>query len=154
MNRSCRQAQRWVVRSLDGELDGRREAKLAEHLRTCERCRVEVEAFKSLRAEWSGLPGIASDPEDRMRIRSLAATVPDRRSLRLGTLQWADAVTTAALATSVLLAGLMIRDRVVRSPVGPPSFEALTLAELIAREKAVPLREESRPLEGLPESRD
>lgn len=46
----CKKAEKWVLRSLDGRLDGRSEGLLREHLQACPSCRKVEAEYRSMLA--------------------------------------------------------------------------------------------------------
>lgn len=57
----CEKAQRWISQRLDGVLDERLEAPLAEHLAECEECRAYADALPALDLDLLEAPGPTSD---------------------------------------------------------------------------------------------
>jgi len=57
---NCKKAEKWVLRSLDGRLDGRSEGLLREHLEACPSCRKAKTEYGSmlalLRDGWEAAP--------------------------------------------------------------------------------------------------
>jgi len=138
----CRKAQEWISRSVDGELDPGRAARLERHLEKCAECRAFAEDMRKIVEEASGLA--APEPSDRVwsniRAGLEAGTLRpsaegarlDRRplfGLSLATLRYAGA---AALALILVASGIIVGTRLGREEVrlSPQEREAYTLAKL------------------------
>ena len=68
---SCEEAVRRLARYLDGELGGREEAEVEQHLETCRSCWSRAEFERRLRSRLGELRGGEVDPEFEGRIRRL-----------------------------------------------------------------------------------
>ena len=145
----CRKAQEYISRSVDGELEGRRSARLERHLAACEECRAfaaDLERIASGAAELA-----APEPSDKVwrniRAGLETGTVKpvmdgaslDRRppfGLSLPALRYAGA---AALALVLIASGVAIGRRWGRTDVrlapAPESRQAYTLAKLDEAER-------------------
>lgn len=102
----------WIDDLVTGELADARRAELEAHLGTCEACRAELEALRSMRAAARALSGRAPVPAAlQMRVRrSLAAAAPaPRRALAV----WLGVAATLAVA----FGGLWLARPL---PPGPP----------------------------------
>ena len=142
MSHTCSDTEREAIRLLDGEMSEGEREQLEGHLRGCERCRAEVEELEALRRQWSTFPLQPSLPEDRTRIRGLAAAELTPRRPGRG---WIDWVTGAAFGLSLVLVILLYRGR--QGDEVRASYEVLTPQEWTARANAVPIIEESRPID-------
>jgi len=145
----CRKAQEYISRSVDGELEGRRAARLERHLAACEECRAfaaDLERIASGAAELA-----APEPSDKVwrniRAGLETGTVKpvmdgaslDRRplfGLSLPALRYAGA---AGLALVLVISGVAIGRRWGRTDVrlapAPEAQEAYTLAKLDEAER-------------------
>lgn len=59
---NCKKAEKWLLRSLDGRLDGRAEALLSEHLEACPACRKARAEYRSMLALLRQAPDAAPLP--------------------------------------------------------------------------------------------
>jgi len=139
---TCRKAQEYISRSIDGDLSGREDARLERHLAGCGECRA---LRADLRTIVRGAAGLAvPEPSDRVwlgvragleagKARPGAAGARlDRRplfGLSLPALRYAG---VAALALGLVVSGLVLGRRLGREDVrmGPEDREAYTLAKL------------------------
>lgn len=143
----CRKAQREISRSIDGELDARREARLAQHLAACAECRLVAE---DLRLIVHGAAGLAPvEPSERVwqNIRvglEAAGAKPGGELVRPGTRPLFSPVLTAprlaaagVLAVGLVALGIVIGTRIGRTGalVDPEAKERLTLAKLDEAER-------------------
>jgi len=143
----CRKAQRYISRSIDGELAGRKACRLERHLKTCGECRALVEDLRTIAGGVAKLD--APEPSDNVwkRIRaglaaadknpSRAGLDPARRplfGLGVPALRYAG---VAALAVVLVVSGVVIGLRLGRQglPVGPEAGEKYTLAKLDEAER-------------------
>lgn len=69
---SCRQVQQLVQSYLDGELHGPEVDKLTAHLHQCERCGVEAETYRRIKAAL----GSPAPPRTIDRLRDFALAIP------------------------------------------------------------------------------
>ena len=138
----CRKAQRDSSRSVDGELSGRRAARLARHLETCGECRALAEDLRAIAGVAPKLD--APEPSDMVwkKIRAGLADA-DRRPSRaqigserrplfgLGVPALRHAA-VAALAVILVVSGVFVGLRLGRQgrPEGPEASERYTLAKL------------------------
>jgi len=138
----CRKAQGYVSRSVDGELDLRRAARLERHLEKCDDCRAFAADVRKIVEDASGLA--VPEPSDKVwrNIRAgleIGALRPsaegaslDRRplfGLGLPALRYAGA---AMLALVLVVAGVVVGTRLGREGVrmSPEARESYTLAKL------------------------
>ncbi len=143
----CRKAQRYVSRSIDGELTGRKARRLECHLGTCGECRALVEDLRAIAGGAAKLD--TPEPSDRVwkGIRaglaaadlkpSRAGLGPERRplfGLGVPALRYAGA---AALAVVLVVSGVVVGLRLGRQgiPAGPEAGEKYTLAKLDEAER-------------------
>jgi tetratricopeptide (TPR) repeat protein len=143
----CRKAQEWISRSVDGELDTRRAARLERHLAECDDCRAFAEDTRKIVEKASGLA--APEPSDKVwrsiragleagTLRPSAEGAPlDRRplfGLSLATPRYAGA---AALALVLVASGIVVGSRLGRRDfrMSPEAREAYTLAKLDEAER-------------------
>jgi tetratricopeptide (TPR) repeat protein len=138
----CRKAQRDISRAVDGELDGRRGARLERHLETCRECRELAEDFRTLVAGAAELA--APEPSDKV-LGSIRAGLAARKAqparerlesvrrpafgLGLPVLRYAG---VAALAVVLVASGILVGLRLGRRaiPLGMDAGEKYTLAKL------------------------
>jgi predicted anti-sigma-YlaC factor YlaD len=138
----CRKAQRYISQANDGELDGRRAARLERHLETCGECRALAEDFRTIVA---GAPKLdVPEPSDRVweSIRAgltAGKAKPARERLESGRRPafWLGAPAlryagVAALAVVLVVSGIFIGLRRGRQerPAGMDAGEKYTLAKL------------------------
>lgn len=138
----CRKAQESISRSVDGELGGRKAARLDRHLASCGECRALLEDLRKIVGRATELD--RPEPSDRVwrNIRTgLAAadgkplvegiSLEPRPLFGLGApaLRYAGA---AALAVVLVVSGVVIGTHLGRPklPVGPEAGEKYTLAKL------------------------
>lgn len=144
----CRKARESISRSVDGELDGRRAARLERHLAKCGDCRAFEADMRTIVGEAPGLA--APEPSDKVwrNIRAgLEAGTPrpsaegaplDRRPLfgpGLAALRYAGA---AALALALVAGGVVVGLRLGRGGATAPGWatgEARALAKLDEAER-------------------
>jgi len=138
----CRKAQRDISRSVDGELSGRRAARLERHLKTCGECRALAGDLRAIAGVAPELD--APEPSDKVwkKIRAGLADA-DRRPSRaqigserrplfgLGVPALRHAA-VAALAVILVVSGVFVGLRLGRQgrPEGPEASERYTLAKL------------------------
>ncbi|HPW17468.1 MAG TPA: zf-HC2 domain-containing protein [Candidatus Aminicenantes bacterium] len=142
----CRKAREWISRSVDGELEARRAARLGRHFAGCDDCRAFAEDMRKILGEAPGLA--APEPSDRVwrgiragleaagrpRLSAEGARI-DRRPLfgpGPATLRYAGAV---ALALALVASGIVVGGRLGRrdareARMTPEAREAYTLAKL------------------------
>ena len=138
----CRKAQRDISRSVDGELSGRRAARLERHLKTCGECRALAGDLRAIAGVAPELD--APEPSDKVwkKIRT-ALAAPDLKPSRAGlgherrpflglgvpALRHA---AVAALAVVLVVSGVFVGLRLGRQgrPEGPEASERDTLAKL------------------------
>ncbi len=115
----------FLSRRHDGELPPAEAAAFAEHLRTCEPCRVDVETYERTLSAFRGAPteAPASDLSARI-LRKIRAQSPSRRpfGVMFGIdIRWAGALATALLV--VIIATSLPRETTappaVPTPAGP-----------------------------------
>ena len=70
---SCAQVQELVQSYLDDELDRTKADKLREHLHRCERCGVETDVYRRIKASLAA----PAPPESVDRLRRFALAIPD-----------------------------------------------------------------------------
>jgi hypothetical protein len=138
----CRQAQKYISRSVDGDLGPRRAAYLERHLGKCDDCRAFAADVRKIVEDASGLA--APEPSDKvwrniragLEIGTLRPSAEgaslDRRplfGLGLPALRYAGA---AMLALVLVAAGVVVGTRLGRRDVrmSPEAREAYTLAKL------------------------
>lgn len=138
----CRKAQEYISRSVDGELDGRRSARLERHLAGCGECRAFAEDMKRIA---SGAAELAAPEPSEKVWRNIRAGLEtgtvkpltegaslDRRPIfgsNLAALRYAGA---AALALVLIASGIVVGGRLGRrdARLSPEAREAYTLAKL------------------------
>ncbi len=138
----CRKAQRYISRSIDGELAGRKARRLERHLASCGECRALAEDLRTIAGGAAKLD--APEPSDRVwkgiRVGLAAADLkpsraglgPERRplfGLGVPALRYAG---VAALAVVLVVSGVVIGTRLRRqgTPAGSDKGEKYTLAKL------------------------
>ncbi|HUT07965.1 MAG TPA: zf-HC2 domain-containing protein [Candidatus Latescibacteria bacterium] len=134
----CRKAHEYISRSIDGELFGRRAARLEHHLETCGECRALLEDFRTIAGGAAKLD--APEPSDKVwkgiRAGLAAADLKPSREgpgplfgLSLPALRYAG---VAALAVVLVVSGVVIGTRLRRqgTPAGSDRGEKYTLAKL------------------------
>jgi len=145
----CRKAQQYISRSVDGELDGRRAARLERHLAGCDECRAFAEDMKRIASGAAELA--APEPSDKawrnIRAGLETGTVKlltegaslDRRPIfgsDLAALRYAGA---AALALVLIVSGVAVGRRWGRPDArlapAPEARAAYTLAKLDEAER-------------------
>jgi len=143
----CRKAQEYISRSVDGELDPRRAARLERHLAKCGDCRALAADLEKIVGGAAGLA--APEPSERVWRNIRAGIVPgtlrptaegaalDRRplfGLSLPAMRYAGA---AALALVLVVSGFVVGSRMGRQEVrlSPEDREAYTLAKLDEAER-------------------
>ncbi len=143
----CRKAQRYISQANDGELDGRRAARLERHLEMCGECRALAEDFRTIVA--GALKLDMPEPSDKvwMSIRAgLAAgkAKPAHERLESGRRPafWLGAPAlryagVAALAVVLVVSGIFIglRRGGQERPAGMNADEIYTLAKLDEAER-------------------
>ena len=138
----CRKAHEYISRSVDGDLDRRREARLERHLEACGDCRALA---ADLRKIVEGATGLATpEPSDKVwlnvrsgletgTLRPAAEGAPlDRRPLFGLSLPSLRLAGVAALAIVLVASGVILGRRLGRQDVrlSPEAGEAYTLAKL------------------------
>jgi anti-sigma factor RsiW len=147
MTMRCRKAQRYISRSIDGDLAGRKARRLERHLETCGECRALVEDLRAIAGAATKLD--APEPSDKVwkGIRaglaaadlkpSRAGLGPERRplfGLGVPALRYAGlAATAVVLVATGVVVGLRLGRQGV--PVGPEAGEKYTLAKLDEAER-------------------
>jgi hypothetical protein len=138
----CRKANEYISRSVDGELAGRRAARLERHLASCGECRALLEDLRKIVGGATELD--APEPSDRVwrNIRAGLAVADvkplvegislERRplfGLGVPALRYAG---VAALAVVLVVSGVVIGTRLGRqgTPAGSDRGEKYTLAKL------------------------
>lgn len=146
----CRKAQEYVSRSVDGDLDARRAARLERHLAACGECRAFAADLRKIVGEASGLA--APEPSDKVwrniragleagAFRPSAEGAPlDRRPLFGPSLPAVRIAGAAALAVLLVASGIAVGRRLGRPDVpaiaaGPEAGQAYTLAKLDEAER-------------------
>jgi hypothetical protein len=143
----CGKAHEYISRTVDGELDPRRAARLERHLARCGDCRA---LLADLRKIVGGAAGLAA-PEPSGKVwRNVRAGLEagtlrpsaegarlDRRPLFGSSLPAWRYAGAAVLAVALLVSGLVIGRRLGRQDVrlGPEAGEAYTLAKLDEAER-------------------
>lgn len=138
----CRKAHEYISRTVDGELDPRRAARLERHLAGCGDCRTLLADLRKIIDEAAGLA--APEPSEKVwrnvRAGIEAGTLRpsaegarlDRRPLFGSSLPAWRYAGAAALAVVLVVSGLVVGRRLGRQDVrlGPEAGEAYTLAKL------------------------
>jgi hypothetical protein len=143
----CRRARAYISRTVDGELDPRRAARLERHLEGCGECRA---LLPDLRKIVGGAAGLAA-PEPSAKVwRNVRAGLEtgtlrpsaegarlDRRPLFGSSLPAWRLAGAAALAVILVVSGLVVGRRLGRQDIrlGPEAGEAYTLAKLDEAER-------------------
>lgn len=131
---SCRKAEKWLLKSLDGRLEGRAAGLLAEHLEACPACRKAAAEYRSMLALLRD--GSGAEPLPRFwerlepRLREETEIVPllfwERWSLR---------AIPVFLALVILIGGILY--------ITPQAGE-MTHSEALLLENADPISETSQ----------
>jgi hypothetical protein len=143
----CRKAQEYISRSVDGELDARRAARLERHLGKCADCRTFAADVRKIVHKAPELT--APEPSEKVwrniragleagTLRPVAVGAPlDRRPLFGLSPAGLRLAGVAALALVLVASGLLVGTRLRREEVrlSPQDREALTLAKLDEAER-------------------
>lgn len=141
----CRKVQRYISRLIDGELAGRRAARLERHFEACGDCRAFAEDLRAIAGGaakldapepsdkvWKGIRAGLMVPDGRPARENLFPLFPARRpffGLSVPALRYAG---VAALAVVLVAAGVTLGLRLGRPgiPAGMDAREKYTLAKL------------------------
>ena len=138
----CLKARKYISRRADGDLEGRKAARLERHLDACGDCRALVEDFRKIAGAAANLdtPGPSDNVWKNIRAElAITDRKPARERLRLRphplfglsvpALRYAG---VAALAVVLVASGVVIGTRLGRqgTPAGPNARERYTLAKL------------------------
>jgi len=138
----CPKAQRYISRSIDGELTGRKALGLERHLERCADCRALAEDFRTIAGGAAKLdapepsPSVWTDIKSRLVALEQNPAAGKRQDLAppalwlgLPALRFAG---VAALALVLIASGVLVGLRLGRPglPAGPEAGEKYTLAKL------------------------
>lgn len=113
----------------DGELDGRRRAVLAEHVKQCPSCASTLKSYGDISRQLKSLPSAVAPASLRIKVYNRLDDIDRRRSVSSSLGAWSRGLGLVAAAAMVaLVASALLRENDMRSALFLPSATFTTIA--------------------------